>query len=685
MRKIALLILVLAVVLIGVVLLPTLAQGDNPEDLYVGTVAAPAFPDDVEWLNVDAPLTLDGLRGKIILLDFWTYGCINCIHMIPVIQQIEETFPDEVVVIGVHSAKFLNEGETENISQIVQRYNLHHPVINDDEFEVWRSFGASAWPTFAIVDPRGNMVALQAGEVPFEAFERYISGMIDYYDSLGTDEIDRTPLELALEGASDPGTPLRFPGKVLADPDGNRLFIADSNHHRIVVADLTTYEVLSVIGDGQRGFVDGEYNEVRFDQPQGMALGDGWLYVADVNNHAIRVVDLEAQKVRTIAGNGIMGTSLAPFGTAFNAPREVPLRSPWDVELSPDGETLYIAMAGMHQIWSMNLATDSLQASIGNGREAQFNARLSNSELAQPSGLFLTGDLLYFADSESSTIRVADLANDSVAAVAGTPNNDLFDFGDIDGEYTVNRLQHPLGVTGTADGSQIYIADTYNSKIKLYDPETQETNTLFGQTGNGGYRDGGADVAAFDEPGGLDYVDGTLYVADTNNHVIRVIDLEAETVETVTFPNPEALVIDSNSVTVVGGNAAEGGTIELDSQTIAAGDGELVMTLVLPEGYKINTLTSSVLEANSDSEAVTFTENAVAVEDTTVSMAANFAEGEATVSLELDVFYCEVENETVCLIERAAFELPVTVSEDGSEGIAIEHSITLPENISQGL
>ncbi|MCB9458126.1 MAG: redoxin domain-containing protein [Anaerolineaceae bacterium] len=681
MRKIALLLLLV----IGIVLIPTLAQDATPDPRYVGTVPAPAFPDDVEWLNVDAPLTLDGLRGKIIVLDFWTYGCINCIHMIPVIEQIEETFPDEVVVIGVHSAKFLNEGETENLRQIVQRYNLHHPVINDDEFVVWRSFGANAWPTFGVVDPRGNIVALQSGEVPFEAFERYISGMIEYYDSLGTDEIDRTPLELALEGATDPGTPLRFPGKVLADPEGNRLFIADSNHHRIVVADLTTYEVLNVIGDGQRGLVDGEYNEARFNQPQGMALGDGWLYVADTNNHAIRVVDLEAMKVRTIAGNGIMGTSLAPFGVAFTDAREVPLRSPWDVEVSADGESLYIAMAGMHQVWRMNLVTNSIQSFIGDGREAQMNARLSTSELAQPSGLFLVNGLLYIADSESSTIRAADLEGDSVMAVSGTPNNDLFDYGDTDGAYTVNRLQHPLGVTGNADGSQIYIADTYNSKIKLYDPETQETNTIFGQTGNGGYRDGAADVAAFDEPGGLDYVDGKLYVADTNNHVIRVIDLEAGTVATVNFPNPEALVIDSSSVTVVGGNAAEGDIIELDAQTVAVGDGELVLSLELPEGYKINTLTSSVLEATSDSEAVTFPESAIAVEDTTISLPASFSEGEATVSLELDVFYCEVENETVCLIERAMFDLPVTVSEDGSEGIAIDHTITLPENISQGL
>lgn len=675
----------MSVLLLGVIFVPALAQDATPDPRYVGEVPAPAFPDDVAWINVDAPLTIDGLHGKIILFDFWTYGCINCIHMIPVLEQIEEKYSEEVIIIGVHSAKFENEGETDNLRQIVQRYNLHHPVINDDQFEVWRSYGANAWPTFVIVDPRGNVVARQAGEVPFEAFDQYITAMIDYYDGLGTDEIDRTPLELALEGASDPGTALRFPGKVLADTENNRLFIADSNHHRIVVADLQSYEVLSVIGSGQRGYQDGEISTAQFNQPQGMAYYDGTLFVADVNNHVIRAVNLNDGTVRTLAGDGTMGRTIAAFDTVYNDPLEVAIRSPWDVAISPDGDTLYIAMAGTHQLWKMSLSGNTLQALVGSGREGQVSATLSTSELAQPSGLFLVDDLLYFADSESSTIRAADLVDDSVRVIAGTTDNNLFDFGDVDGEPGISRLQHALGVTGTDDGAEIYIADTYNSKIKLYDPAADTTMTLLGQSGNGGYRDGGPDVAQFDEPGGLDYADGKLYVADTNNHAIRVVDLETETVSTVTFPNPEALIIESNEVTVVGGNAAAGDVVQLEPQSVAAGEGELMLNLTLPEGYKINELTYSALDLASDSDAVQFGQDEIGIEETTVTVPVTYTDGEAVVSLEMNLFYCEQDNETVCLIERAAFELPVSVTDEGDSTLTIDRTVTLPENLGGDL
>ena len=241
------------------------------ESRYAGRpdLPAPEFPTGLDWINVPAPLTMAALRGKIVILDFWTYGCINCIHMIPTLQRLEAKYGDALVIIGVHSAKFANEGSTTSIRQIVQRYGLEHPVINDSDFRVWQAYGINAWPTFVVIDPRGNVLALQAGEIPFEAFDRLLSGMVDYFDSTG--ELDRTPLELALEGAGQPAGLLAFPGKVLADEAGGRLFIADSNHNRIVVADLDTYEVLDVIGSGAAGLTDGAYDAASFDKPQGMA------------------------------------------------------------------------------------------------------------------------------------------------------------------------------------------------------------------------------------------------------------------------------------------------------------------------------------------------------------------------------------------------------------------------------
>lgn len=671
--------LLFALIMILLLALSTSAQSNSPDERYVGEIVAPAFPAEVDWINTENPLTIDGLRGKIIILDFWTYGCINCIHMIPILRQLEERFPEELVVISVHSAKFDNEGETENLQQIVQRYEIEHPVINDEDFLVWRTYQATAWPTFVVIDPRGYVIGAQAGEVPFEAFETFLAATIEYYDNnpdVGT--IDRTPLEFALEGAGDPGTALAFPGKVLADTASNRLFIADTNHHRIVVADLTTYEVLSVIGTGQRGYADGTYDSAMFDQPQGMEIIGDTLYVADVNNHAIRAIDLSVQEVSTIAGTGNMARTLVPFSSIISDPLAFDLRSPWDVILG-ENNNLYIAMAGAHQIWQLNLDTNVLQAAVGNAREAQLSTTLANSELAQPSGLHWQDGLLYFADSESSTIRVADIAQNNVTVISGTTNNDLFDYGDVDGEIGVSRLQHALGVTTNADGSLVYIADTYNSKIKLFDPTTGITTSLFGLSGNGGYRDGDASIAQFDEPGGLDFANGLLYVADTNNHVIRIIDLEAQTVSTLEFPNPEALVITRDEPTVLGGNSAQGIQIELDTQTVTTGTSYLNLNFTLPEGYKINELTDSTVDIvvddlaqiNNDDSRVVITE-----ENTTILLTVE--DGQSTITLTIALFYCE--EDSYCLIDDVIITVPLFITPTSSNNqIVVNREVTLPD------
>lgn len=677
---VSLVLIVMVAVSLAVV---TFAQngGGDLERQYVGQVPAPPFPADVDWLNVDQPLTIDGLRGKIIILDFWTYGCINCIHMIPVLEQLEEKYADELVVIGVHSAKFENEGQTENVRQIVQRYGLHHPVINDPGFLIWRNYQIRAWPSFVIVSPRGNVVAIQAGEVPFEAFDQYLSGMVEYYDDLGTDELNREPLELALEGAGDPGTPLLFPGKVLVDGEGGRLFIADSSHHRIVIVDLNTYEVLDVVGSGQRGLTNASYENARFSKPQGMELVGETLYIADTENHVIRAVNLQKREVTTVAGNGQMGQGLIPFGMQNTQPTEMRLRSPWDVELGDDNE-LHIAMAGTHQLWALNLETDFIRVTVGNGREANLNdVSLADAELAQPSGLFYRDGLLYFADSESSTIRVADFNENQVRVVAGTIANDLFDFGDIDGELGTNRLQHALGVALDDAGEKLYIADTYNSRIKVLDLASGEVSTLTGAGELGGYRDGSLSDAGFDEPGGLEYYDGKLYVADTNNHVIRIIDLEAETVDTITFTNPQLLELDNKDVTVVGGNAAEGLVITLDEQTVAEGNGEIVLQLILPDGFKINDLieSSAVITTSSEGVDVHPDESRAVVDMVDVHVPAVFHEGEDLVSLFLTLYYCETEENSLCFIEEVTLDVPVIVNGDGASEIAIERTITPPE------
>lgn len=676
-------------------LLPSVAFTQGETTVYAGNpqLPAPEFPTGLEWINVDGPLSIEDLRGKAVILDFWTYGCVNCLHVIPALKAVEEKYGNALVVIGVHSAKFTNEGESENLRQIVQRYEVEHPVVNDNDFVIWRNWGVRAWPSFSFIDPLGNVLVIQgrdgqptltiSGELPYDVFDGVVGGMLAHPNVVNL--INNEPLHAAAyEGEEVLARPLRFPGKVLADAAGGRLFIADTGHHRIVVVDLETIEVLHIIGNGKAGLTDGSYEAATFQQPQGMALRGEVLYVADTQNHAIRAIDLAAEQVTTIAGTGQQGLSGRPFGYSTNRPTQETLRSPWDVKFGA-GDTLYIAMAGTHQIWQLDVATNVLQTAVGNGREAALNASLAASELAQPSGLYWADGLLYFADSESSTIRVAEIEEDELRVVSGTTSNSLFTFGDEDGPLADNLLQHPLGVAGGGSRKDpVYIADTYNSRIKLLDPATLVTETVTGQGGSGGYRDGGLAEAEFDEPGGLDYLSSVggerrIYVADTNNHAIRVIDLQQGIVETLRFRNPE-LLQQEDRLTVIAGDDWRDEVIELPTQTVASGSGAIVLSLSFPENYKINENATSSVEWQADEVGViqlATGSQEIASPQTTVM--ASFLPGKTTMRAILDVYWCEAKNASLCYLERVTLAVPVTVQgEAGDNQVKLEHSLILP-------
>jgi thiol-disulfide isomerase/thioredoxin len=496
---------------------------------YYGNVRAPDFPPDAQWLNTGRPLSLADLRGKLVLLDFWTYGCINCMHIIPDLKRLEAQYPDELVVIGVHSAKFANEGDLENIRQIALRYELEHPIVNDRDFRIWRAYAARAWPTTVLIDPRGRVLAAHSGERVWEAYQALIADAVRQYDAEGI--LDRTPLDLAPERLSTPETGLRFPGKVLVDEPGERLFIADTNHHRIVVCDLDG-TVRDVIGSSASGLQDGPFDAARLNRPQGMALDGERLYIADTENHAIRVADLQARTLETVAGDGTL-----TYGALRSRAKDAKLNSPWDVVLV--GRSLYIAMAGTHQLWRLDLDEGMIGPYAGSGREALLDGPLERAGMAQPSGLSTDGTVLFVADSEASAVRTADLSPKGyLRTIIG---EGLFEFGDVDGTWPQARLQHALGITyyqGT-----LYVADTYNHKIKVVGPATATSTTLLG-TGRPGWRDGAGDEAEFYEPGGLSEARGLLYIADTNNHAVRVADLATRRVATLSLRDPEGRLVE---------------------------------------------------------------------------------------------------------------------------------------------
>jgi thiol-disulfide isomerase/thioredoxin len=476
--------------------------------------AAPELTGGVAWINTAAPIRMKDLRGKIVLIDFWTFCCINCIHVMPDLAKLEKKYPNELVVIGVHSAKFEKEKDTEAIKKAVLRYEIAHPVVNDADMAIWKAFGASSWPTMFLIDPEGKVVWSESGEGLYDELDKEIARLIKTHKAKKT--LDTKRLEFKVAG-NDGTNPLFFPGKVLADEAGKRLFIADSTHHRIVITDLKGKKI-AVAGNGDSGTANGAFDKARFNDPQGMALKGNILYVADRKNHLIRALDLDKKTVSTVAGTGEQGRDRAADGPAL----KTGLNSPWDLHV--DGDRLFVAMAGFHQIWIMDVAKGRIATYAGDGGENIRDGLLSRSQFAQPSGLASDGKTLFVADSETSSVRALPMTGrGQVHTLVG---EGLFTFGDADGVGDRVRLQHALGVA-YHDG-KLYVADTYNSKLKVLDPATKECKTFAG-----GEKEGWLATPVFNEPGGISFGGGKLYIADTNAHRIRIVDLKTKAVSTL--------------------------------------------------------------------------------------------------------------------------------------------------------
>ncbi len=443
-------------------------------------------------------------------------------HVLPQLRKLEEIFPEELVVLGVHSGKFHAERVTANIRQAVLRLGIEHPVVNDRHFRVWRAYNVSAWPTLVFLDPTGHYIDSHPGEITAEAIQPLLAEFAQRYKAMGW--LAPRPIPFRPERAAEPVRPLAFPGKVLAV--GSRLFVADTGHHRILVFHLSEdgrkANLTHIVGSGQPGLSDGSFSSASFRNPQGISLAGETLYVADTENHVVRSIDLLQQAVHTIAGTGEQSHL---FG--FNAGgRGIPLNSPWDVLALDD--RVYIAMAGAHQVWVLDPATGEARPLAGNGREDIVDGPPQQASLAQPSGLATDGRHIFVADSESSGIRNIDLQDGNrVRTIVGTG---LFDFGHRDGTGDEVRLQHPYGLAWHQ--GQLYIADTYNNCIRAVDPAARRSATVFGN-GDPGLRDGPGEEASFYEPAGITVGQGLLYIADTNNHAIRVADQRAGTVVTL--------------------------------------------------------------------------------------------------------------------------------------------------------
>ncbi|MGI0046032.1 MAG: thioredoxin-like domain-containing protein [Nitrosotalea sp.] len=490
------------------------------DGFYTRVTKAPDFPSDFDWINSDESLSLERLAGQIIVLDFWTYCCINCMHTLPVLAQLEKKYKENpVVFIGVHSAKFFNEQDKKNIEQAVRRYEILHPVLVDRKMAVWQKYDVSGWPTIIIIDPKGTVVYKQSGEGQKEMVEDTIDTLLEKHGKSGT--LAREPIKIIHHILQDKTT-LSYPGKLSIS--NSKIAISDSNHNRVIITDMAG-KIEHVIGNGKTGFSDGNFASASFFRPQGVAWRDDLIFVADTENHAIRKIDLTARKVITVAGTGTQGTWMSGGGRG----KESALSSPWDVAVKDD--LVFIAMAGNHQIWTYDIKTDMVRPFAGSGHENIIDGDRTRAQLAQPSGLSIWDDKLYFADSETSAIRQIDLRSGHVRTLVG---HGLFAFGHKDGHLDEALFQHPLGLCATSD--RVFVADTYNSALRVIDLESDMVSTLVGKQEMSGVcriDDPGCDSLGLYEPSDVKWHQDRLYIADTNNHLIRVYDLKTNLLKTL--------------------------------------------------------------------------------------------------------------------------------------------------------
>ncbi|WP_405796365.1 NHL domain-containing thioredoxin family protein [Streptomyces longwoodensis] len=430
-------------------------------------VRAPELVGKGGWLNTGGrPYTLADLRGRVVVLDFWTFCCINCLHVLDELRGLEERHRDTLVVVGVHSPKFVHEAEHGAVVDAVERYGVAHPVLDDPELATWKQYAVRAWPTLVVIDPEGYVVAQHAGEGHVHAIERLVTELEAEHGAKGTLRRGDGPYV-----APEPEpTALRFPGRALVLPGGTFL-VSDTTRHQLVELAEDGETVLRRIGSGERGFADGGPGEASFNEPQGLALlDDAGVVVADTVNHALRRLDLGSGAVTTLAGTGRQWWQGSPTS---GPARETDLSSPWDVAVF-DGR-VWIAMAGVHQLWAYDPADETVRVAAGTANEGLVDGPVAEAWFAQPSGLAVSadGERLWVADSETSALRWVDRAG-LVHTAVGTG---LFDFGHRDGPAGQALFQHPLGVTVLPDGS-VAVSDTYNHALRRYDPATGGVSTL---------------------------------------------------------------------------------------------------------------------------------------------------------------------------------------------------------------
>jgi thiol-disulfide isomerase/thioredoxin len=472
---------------------------------------APELPDTLEWINTEKPVKLADCRGKIILLDFWTAGSINCMHMLADLRFLRNKYRDNLVVIGIHSPKFPHEMNARSVKNSVSRLHIKHPVAHDKNKRVCKKYGIKAWPSIVLIDALGQVI----GKLSGEGRRRQLDELIQKYIIIAEQKRVLNAVPFSCKISQVATSVLNYPGKILATP--SHVYISDSGHNRILEINHHG-RITKIFGSGGAGLLDGMGNEAAFNNPQGLVLANGSLYVADSGNHAIRRINLHSREILTVAGDGYQGSLTKQMATD---PAGISLCSPWDI--SYQNGILYIAMAGTHQLWMLDLTDNRLSKFSGSGSLDLTDGKAEEAAFAQPFGLAIDEYKIYTCDAESSAIRLVRLPGGQVSTLVG---RDLVTSGDCDGGWKQALLQHPQSIALDRAKQLLYVADTYNNKIKMIN---LKLNSIFSLDIDGN----------LDEPGGICLYDNILWVANTNAHEILKINLLNHKVEVLELNEPE--------------------------------------------------------------------------------------------------------------------------------------------------
>lgn len=616
--------------------------------------AAPSFEGATGWLNVTRPLNAEDLRGHVVLVDFWTSCCINCLHTLPALKELEARFPaSSFLVVGVHSPKFETERGTDRLEAIARQYRIQHPIAVDGNMAIWDRWGASSWPTLALIDSSGRIAWVGHGEPDVDELANVIAAEIararDVERNLAT-----TPVAVVHASTWD-APAVAFPSGV-AVVDARTLAVSDTGNGRVLLVARDGH-VVRALGEGELLL------------PHGLSVHQGFVYVADTDHHQVKRIRISTGDVEVVAGTGEIG--FAPLRDQWRRGSEVALRSPWATAWV--GNRLFLALAGSHQIAEVDVTDGRVRGFAGDGREALRDGERMDASFAQPSALATDGTELFVLDSESSSVRAIHLRTSHVRTLVG---RGLFEFGLVDGTPDVARLQHPLGLAFAAGA--LWIADTYNNAMRRVEIASGATSTRLASTNHD----------ALYEPAAVAADGDTLWIADTNHH--RIVSLRASNgpSRVVAFrdaPTPSHVVA---SVPVDRLASREFETVEFEPlPTVPGQSTTLRVQFSLPEGTVVNEEApfSLVLRRASEARIAGLPVERLGRDVQTgftlqVELASRSSQGDA--SLDLQMVVCDDVRHAACVPVERTIHIPLRAAGnapgDATRAISLPSAVVAP-------